>query len=516
MRAGFLFFIVLFIPLLGCSVNTSSSGTGGAAAGDAFPQGLVFTSPLAGSTPGPSPSPTASPSASPSVLPVAVTTTESTTAFDSAAIYAKKAETFATIFAAASASDCEYTLPEIPLTASPSECFGPALEYENHLDGPAYDGIFAAGDLGLWTAKEGWLQSCLAAKFTELYGVLASQVDIALLNVGGTVCEMKAAGRTLPAEQGSSSDITSLASQALGAKNSGSSVSYASVLRKGDVSSAGGVFSVHKFTVNSIITVSGVPMQVVVNLHHIPTSAENATFKGRMWAQFTGFPTDYPVSAFTLLYEKTATSLNYRLVAASYPASPTKVFDDSGDLMVNGSWGANITQIIANVDPSTGLGNVSFSWQPSTSDTHARVFHLYTKPDPLSTSTVGCGYYGFGPKFDNAKVALPSNAISNFFCNWSGPSASKTRNSGKAQKQCVKSNDEGVFVPTSSAITYAPVNSCSMSLDQTAANGGIFQVKSPLDEVFPGTHAAVTHDLVTLSKDEDYVNYTAPTAPDAF
>lgn len=170
----------------------------------------------------------------------------------------------------------------------------------------------------------------------------------------------------------------------------------------------------------------------------------------------------------------------------------------------------NINHGIFNVHPDTWVGNVSYAWQAGSGDSNTRVFNV------IVSATAGCGFFGYGGAFNTTTGTAPSNAITNMICNWAGPGNQHTGLTGKAQKQCMTKSSAGVFAidSTKNNISYAPVNSCSMTAGQLGANGSAFGYKLT-SASYPGTQPAVTNDLVTLASDTDYATYTAPTAPTA-
>jgi hypothetical protein len=189
-------------------------------------------------------------------------------------------------------------------------------------------------------------------------------------------------------------------------------------------------------------------------------------------------------------------------VSASFDAAPVNVFDASGHFELASNWSGNIAQGIFDMDAaSTTTGNASFAWQAGSGDSHARVFNVFTEGTP--TALEGCGFFGYGPRFDRAASALPDNSISTFICNWAGPSNNHTGMPGHAQKQCMSQGSSGLFEPTESAITYAPVNACSATSS--------FSHKLRAETSYGST--PLTSALVELATDGDFATYRAPVAP---
>lgn len=179
----------------------------------------------------------------------------------------------------------------------------------------------------------------------------------------------------------------------------------------------------------------------------------------------------------------------------------TPPFDAGGLLDYSSAWSGNATHAIFGFDPEDGSAHVSFAWQAGRNDDKARVFNVYVAQQDDGAS--GCGFFGYGSPFGDEGPS--GNEISTFVCNWAGPGNNHDGKVGFAQKQCMSRTAEGLFEPTSSAISYAPVNDCDSSEDP----GFSYKVPGEVDYLTE----PLVDELVDLAADADYALYTAPTAP---
>lgn len=488
----------------------------------------------------PSPAASASPGASP-VGSASPAPAGGSTAFDSTQSFEEKTAAIETVVTASTAAACQVVLPNIGGAQSNPDCYGPTLEYINHLDatgsavdnnstndhpgntGLDDDGGLPSGDLGIWSSTDSASgAACTAAKMNGLINYGAANLDAALLLSASMYCVMKVNSLALPAAGGTTT-LTSYLNTAIQVHNSTTTVSLATISRLTDV----GGNAVYLYTVKTSQT--GTPtITSVTYMKHMDTATDGSTFTGKIYGSVESGSGGMGGFAYSMLYKKASASvLNYKMVSGMYTPTngnpnPSTLFSSAGDLVISTTTpGADLRQLIANLDPTTGLGNLSFAWQAGINDDKTRVFNAFTRTT-TSTAVEGCGFFGYGPNFNPSTGALPSNAISTFICNWAGPGNQHTGQVGKAQKQCMLQNaTTGVFAVDSTRedIAYAPVNSCSY--DGTSKNSGALSFNWALPVtggawgagLTVANHAAVTNNLVTLSSDADYAHYTAPSAP---
>lgn len=503
----------LAMLVTGCSSNPSTSpieantnnNNNATDASIAYPKGLAVASLVAAATP----------------VAVRNQSTIQTVTFDSSLGYKDKVAHLNQILSGTTAAECAAILPNITPSAAPS-CYGPTLYYQNHPNGsdaPGFPGPFPqlpSGDLGIWNSTDTNGEACVAAKLNQLTTDLAKKEDMALLLGASMICLMKVSEKDLPETVSSSVDLTSELNSAISTNNSFTTITSASVERLADLDS----HPVYKISIAGTISILFSHMNMTFNLKHMPTTSDNSTYQGRIWGSITGLPlTGDPRQAnayFTLGYERTSSLVKSELhfTGTASTISESQAIGTDGSLnwsnimASNGTQSANIQHSILNVDPTTGTGSVSYSWQAGGGDSATRVFNAYTTSS--SNVTSGCGFFGFGEPFST--TGAPNNSINKFICNWAGPGNNHAGLTSYAQKQCMTQDlGMGHFVPNVSQenITYAPVNSCSV------ASGGTFQygTSSNQDLWTKTSSTAVTHNLIHIETDPDYANYSAPSAP---
>lgn len=386
-------------------------------------------------------------------------------------------------------------------------CYGPSLDYKGHPDatmGASAEGQLPGGDLGLWTESEAGGQACAAAKMNGLLDGVSRRVDLGLYAAASFVCTANVEGKlevSASADGGSSIvtvpsklDLTSSLATVLGdpGRMTVDAASLEQLITDGS--------SAYHYTLG--LTASSPIGDVVISteIMHRPDAAVAGTYAGRIWGTMaSGGRTE----AFSVGYARSEATgrLRYHTVSASYDMTATDVFDSDGRLRVDSNWSGNIAQGLFDMDAATvSEGNGSFAWQAGRGDSHARVLNVFTERG--ATTLAGCGFFGYGTRFNATAAALSDNAISTFICNWAGPGNQHTGLVGYAQKQCMEQSATGIFVPTTNAIAYAPVNSCS------SAAG--FEYKLTSETTYTST--PVTSDLVKLADDTDFTKYVAPAA----
>jgi hypothetical protein len=414
---------------------------------------------------------------------------------------------------ATSGASCSFVLPDFSTAVTAPSCYGPNLDYVGHLDftvGPDEAGQLPGGDLGIWSETEASGEACAAAKMNGDINAISAKVDSALFLVASISCLFNTDSSLSLPNEGDTTDITSTLATTLASDNPSITLTSATLSREADIDANPNYLYSITFTSGSTTA--------NIFLRYNPTNSDGTTYKGKLWASYDGgipVPGGADSFAFSLLFEKSASDLNYKMLSMNYAdASVADPFDASKDVDVTSSWLKNFTQTIASLTPSTGLGAFSYAWQAGNGDSHARIFNFYSSA--ASGSTLGYGFFGYGDDFDEGSGTLSDNTIDTFICNWAGPANDHTGLTGKAQKQVMELNAGGIFVPTNSFISYAPVNDCDMSIGEQNGGGNDFKYKLVSEGSYPATQPAVTNDLVLLSSDSDYANYSAPTAPTDF
>lgn len=388
------------------------------------------------------------------------------------------------------------------------QCYGPNLDYRNHPDGMGGDGQLPSGDLGLWDATEGE-QACAAAKLNSLVDAVARRVDVGLVLAASLVCTARATGALEPGEVDAddagtdgavphlefegSLDVAADLGAVVAMLNQGATVDRALLERLADTPQG-------EQTYHYELDVQ-LPDEVVhVQLMHTSDPATPAEYRGRLWTRTEGARSH----AYSVTYSRSERTgrLRYHALSADYDGLARDFFDDSGVLRVDGDWNGGFTRGVFDMDAASGrLGHVSFAWQAGTGDSHSRVFNVFTEAG--ESGVTGCGFFGYGPRFDRASATLPDSAIDTFICNWAGPGNEHMGRPGLAQKQCMTLSD-GRFEPTASHIEYAPVNSCDSS-------GTAFEFKLQREDTYR-TEPRL-NELVELASDADFARFMPPVPP---
>lgn len=509
------------------TTTSTTTSTTNATTKNAFPSTLAITSALASTT-------------TTSGMPKSPIITKNkngytSKSFNTGISYADKKAVLATVLAAATDSACQITLPSITNSNGPS-CYGPDLDYSNHIDATATDsddtattamsntsddGRLPTGDLGIMTSTHTTTgEACTAAKMNSLMSNVTDKIDSAVLLAASVNCVAQRTSTSLPAI-GATVTLTTNVNTAIAVNNTNTTITLATISRLDDISSK----AVYVYTIYGTNT-SGMSFQYAIK--HKQNETDGSQYIGKVYASIEGLNSGTSDSfAYSLLYEQTATDLNYQMLAAGYNKStssphPTTLFNSSKDLdITNTAFNGNYTQTLASITSSTGYGDMSFAWQAGSNDRATRVFNVFTN------ATQGCGFFGYGDKFNVSTGALPDNAITKFICNWAGPGNTSSADvTLKAQKQCMTlSSGKYVVDSTKENISYSPNNTCSFngtSSNSSARkyNWGIASSTGPSDfstfgaaYTMGSSHSAVTNNLITISSDTDYLTYSAPSAP---
>jgi hypothetical protein len=361
------------------------------------------------------------------------------------------------------------------------------------------------GDLGIWEATEtGTGEACASTKMNALVGDVAERVNTSLKLLAAVVCVAKVEGRAQP-DKGASLDLTSSVSAAY----TGATVTAAKIERESSDTTAGN--AIYKLTFAG--TISSTP--VSITLRHAPSST-GEDFSGRLngTVAITGGGASSQ-EGFSVVYSQSGSSVSYVLKSGQTPtSSTTSLFDSSGNYLFSAftsiTGAGNGKYLIASVNKTSGLGTVKFAWQAGQNDSKTRVFHANTTAGTSADS--GFAYFGFGPKIDSVNVGN----IGGMCCNWAGPGGvcmgSSYDLADKAQSQVMSRNSSGLFVPSSSSITYAPTNSCNHSTATTFkyAPPGTGTGKWGADGSSISA-AAVTNNLTSLTAAGTMPTVTEPT-----
>lgn len=491
--------LALMVLMSACSSSSTSTGTSSTTSSgveESFPVGFAVSSPTAS---GASSSLSISASESPD-LALSILADSS---------YLEKVAAFEAIVAGTDTSACEVTLPVLTVADEP-DCYGPALDFENHPDAGESEtdsGQLPTGDLGIWQDEDSNGTACTAAKINQLIDSTSNNTDYTMLMSASMVCLMELEGTELPSDDGDTVDLTTDLNEVIQVNNENTTITSAIITNLEDVDDDGETRDVYLFTIISENDEGDETQYVTSNMKHMPTATDNSTYKGRIWTKLAANEEGSgDLDAFSVAYELASDSeLNYQMLGANYQLvdEDADVFTSTGEVDVAGDWSGNFTNGIINMDPDTGLGDFSFAWQAGSGDDKARIFNGYTDTDG------GCGFFGYGDEFDNDAGTLSDNVIDGFICNWAGPGNDHSMSTTEdlAQKQCMTRDElTGAFAVDDelSNITYAPTVDCD--------SAGVLGIKLEEEDEYDTT--AITNDLVDLTEDEEFDAYSAPSEPD--
>lgn len=437
--------------------------------------------------------------------------------------------------------ECGFTL-QIP-TITPAACYGPVISYSGHPDstgGPGPNdgpsGGLPPGDTGIWSALEG-SEACSAAKMNELIDKVAARVDNIVKIFGTMACAGKKGDVVLPAV-GEQVDMTSV----MGSNMSVSGLSIGSAILERLANDDSGN-EVYRSQITARMGFSGGTNDSTLVLKHIPTAADNSTYKGKM--SFTMHSTSEignncsgvqgetsgGTLAGVILYEKaSATSMKYEINYAEFCGADTNPFDvnnnidptDQASASNPDGWANDWHYGVFSLNPTNGTGDVAFAWQAGSGDMRTRVLDCTTS-EATDGSASGTCYYGFGP---NISTATGRGAIDGFVCNWAGPQGAVSSSGGRtaaalltsgrgqalAQRQVLaRAASATVFTPSESKITYAPANNCNATdadfLYKAIDSQGGADLNLDNDRKVAG--GDITNNLIPLAN----VVFTVPTPP---
>ena len=444
-----------------------------------------------------------------------------------------------TQLATGASESCQFSLPEFNGNVGPS-CFGPQLYYVNHLDWTSGDKLgvpadnsaenLPSGDLGIWEASQSG-EACSAAKVNSDMENIAAKVDTALSLTAAVSCILNKNGVTLGV--GDNEDVESDLNTAL--SDADYTVVEATVERNANSSSGNEVYTI--WIQIGKVDGSSTSDFLTLALTHSPSSLSESIFEG-VFSVLQNKTSEQHDHGFSLAYKQTGSELNYQLRFTDFDVTPSfsDMFDSSSGVLKidqddpggsNQAWD-NFSQTTVTRNIKTKATAFNYVWQAGTGDRNSRMFNLWTT---LSGSThSGLAYYGFAEKFDSVAGSGPTGGIEGFYCSWAGPENSGSFDkSGYAQKQVIQTNSSGIFEATESKITYAPVKSCDMSLeeentdsDNSNTNKEFWYWTGNVNDSPGGAgnwdaadyaQPAVTNDLIEISTDTDYDASNIPEAP---
>lgn len=424
---------------------------------------------------------------------------------------------------------------KINIFLQPAEaaCYGPSLYYVNHPDASAGeidannddgpnddDGQLPGMDLGIWSATESATgEACCVAQMNNIVANFEALVNAAAETIaaGLGAASLDDTLDQLP-DAGESLDLAAKANSVLTENNVPVEFDSAVLSRDTEDSSDGDpvfvtdtdtTLSLPEGTATMEATLTHIPMGEETSALKSQTTISNETYCGTLVqavnitvadAQELGncVGSDGLTRCALIDYCKTAsTSITYHLRTAEFCGQNKDCGTVDPADKVSGSnpdgWGNGFYYTVCQINPEDGTGSCAQAWQAGMGDGNTRVLNVVVNADDT-----GRCYVGFGP---DVAAASGVGSIDRMICNWAGPGSSHTGVS-LAQRQEFDRNDDGIFVPTSSNILYAPTNSCNKSAGNFA-----YGLQSPPTDVPAGN--AVTNNLVNLAD----VDFTMPSLP---
>ncbi len=510
-----LFILPLFGFIIACSSGTSTTSSDSNALAQAFPTDMAVSSPFS----------EGSSTVGSMNVPIWLAEGDDIETQPNPAdmTYEQKQELINDIMNATDMSDCFAYAADIFEEEDTVTCYGPELTITGtHPDGsiPGGSQNLPTGDIGIWTASEADGQACLAAKINSEFKGVTGKIDFAMLTMASVFCVANNSGVTLPAA-GATLDLSPTIATAYDSEDSESAFDPITVnlTRESDTAEGNAVYSLA--VTGNMVNNDESTNPVTFSMRHIPKDASNSTYQGLI--QMTIVTADIPSTncgagdhtvGMSTLYEKASgTDLRVDFRQGVFCGEPGNevVFDadgladktnykssgcPGGDSSDTSGWGDDFSEVVMNLNPSTGYGSIIYAWQAGRCDGNTRVFQATLSADGGEEGAEGgCGYFGFG----DAIVEDQTPAISGMVCNWTAPGAGTMGNKTVqelVQRQCVtRASGATNFSSISSqlAVTYAPTNSCDQS-------SGL---------ICDGVACPTTNTLL----DFDSMSFTAPTMP---
>lgn len=426
------------------------------------------------------------------------------------------------------------------------KCYGPTLTYQNHPNSPTDkrdadgvdngpnddDGELPQGDLGIWIATEvASGEACCSAQMNSIVSEFEALVNAGTKTVAAvlgaasfsdTLDQLPAAGQML--------DMTSQANTTFD-QNSVTSIDFdTATLERETKDTTEGSDPIFVTETNTTFTFGDDQATMEAILTHIPMGEEedSSSLKGQSEAisnetycgtltQSVNIPaedlpalgncsgSDGVTRCTSIDYCKTSsTSITYHVRTAEFcgqnkdcgtvdPSDKKTTANPTG-------WGNNFFYTTCELNPENGTGRCAQSWQAGPQDGNTRVLNVV-----VSSDDTGRCYFGFGP---DVAASSGVGSISGMICNWAGPGSEamgqkSTTLRSLAQRQEFSKNASGLYVPTSSNITFAPTNDCNK-----AAGTFSYEVKGDSSTLVSGA-TAVTNNLIPLAD----VSFTVPSLP---
>lgn len=385
-------------------------------------------------------------------------------------------ETISTLLDPDSLEDCAVNF-SLNFQVTNASCYGPRLNYSNHPDaavGQPDDGMLPPGDTGIMLTTNGSTQeSCAAAQMDALMAGVGSFSEGAIETVASLYCIARVNDLTIPSQAGERLDLSAETEAAFAENGINFQVDQAVIKREEVDNARGPAFTIA--LIGSTTDDQGVERDIFVRLRHVPYSAGNDTYAGKISYYAAVHSNDKPgncnagvetgkVNAVSISYEKSSsTQMNKEVRFTELCGTTADPFEDVDNYTVDPDnkfnaqtnpfgWANSFNHTLFAENLQNGSGDYRYSWQAGMFDNNTRVMNGF-----LDADLNGAFWFGYGP---DITVNLAGD-IDRMICNWVGPGNNHTGIPFAQQQEVSFSEALGVFVPVTSNITYAPTNSCN-------------------------------------------------------
>lgn len=475
-----------------------------------FPANVTLTSPLASTS---------------STTPASLSTSTRTIA---TADYSVQVNAIEDILNGVEPRNCGFQPQTFFQTEGNARCYGPTLMYENQPNAalPAdFNGTLPGGDVGMWLANEidgtgsTLPEACAAAQLNaKMRGLTLRSINALQVTASMKCVTNFDTSVTFPTTDGETADVVDSMNNMATVKGLAVQFTTATITYSVDTATNEGVYTyaltfIYDANDDSIFD----EQPVSITLVHRSNTADG-TFQGRLSYTYNDDTAVNEGNCFALsggstnvtrggsfLYAKAddrvtvdgryGTYCGYNADALSNGlVDPTNIYSGTNPT----GWTDNFNWFLADFVPTTLAGNFAYAWQAGFGDGNTRVFNVHLDDDNGTRS--GTAFFGFGDD-----ITATDGSIQGMVCNWAGPNNLHTPLATYAQMQTVSESAaaNGVFVPTSSALQYAPVNTCQYAAATDNVNGN-FLVDLDIDgDLTDESHADITNQMQTLDADRD-------------
>jgi len=238
-------------------------------------------------------------------------------------------------------------------SATPPNCFGPAIEYQGHPDGTPLTGSFSQGALSNWSNFTPAKEACAAAQFnyklTEIRYVADLGFDgIKLIFCAANLIEGRAKV-SLPFAENDESDLTASINDLLIDQKIGGVIDSMTITRLADLDSN------EVYETNFLMTRDDGSV-IDAKLRHIKVEQNNSLYKGKLSVSVThAVDSDVDgVEAISVLYSKDiVNNMDLEIRSGLFPSSSTRatIFDANESLLAPVGSDSNYSWGIFSIDP---------------------------------------------------------------------------------------------------------------------------------------------------------------------